>query len=60
MLEIAQQVILLADHTKIGKVAFAKFADLSDIDVCIIDDKAPQDVMEKLKEAGIRICMVTP
>ncbi len=60
MIGISQQVILLADHTKIGKVALAKFADLSSIDVCIVDDKAPKDVMEKLENLGICVYIVTP
>lgn len=60
MIDIAKQVILLADYTKIGKVAFAKFADLSRIDTCIVDDKVRQDIIEKMGKSGINVCVVTP
>jgi len=60
MINIAKQVILLADHTKIGKVSFAKFADMSKIDICIVDDKVADDVTEKMKESGICVYVVNP
>ena len=60
MIDVAKQVILLADHTKIGKVAFAKFADLSQIDTCIVDDKAPKNVIDEMEDAGILVYTVTP
>lgn len=31
MIQIAKQVILLADHSKAGKAAFAKFADIHEV-----------------------------
>ncbi|MFB3902000.1 MAG: DeoR/GlpR family DNA-binding transcription regulator [Acidobacteriota bacterium] len=40
MIEAAQQVIALVDHTKLGKVAFAKVASVSLIDVLVTDDRA--------------------
>lgn len=60
MIDIAKQVILLTDHTKIGKVAFAKFADIARIDTCIVDDKISQDVADEMKKLGVRVCVVTP
>lgn len=60
MIDISEQVILLADHTKIGKVAFAKFADLSRIDKCVVDDKAPADVISKMINLGISVYVVNP
>lgn len=47
MITNARQTILLADHSKIGKVNFAKVADLSEIDVCISDHHV-QDHFEKV------------
>lgn len=60
MIDIAKQVILLADYTKIGKVAFAKFADISRIDTCIVDDKVTQAVVDEMENLGVRVCIVTP
>ncbi|MBP2652747.1 MAG: transcriptional regulator, DeoR family [Firmicutes bacterium] len=58
MIKIAKQVILLTDHTKVGRVAFAKFADLSQIDACIIDDKAQKEMLARLEEEGIAVYTV--
>lgn len=55
MIKIAKQVILLTDHSKIGRVAFAKFADLSQIDVCVVDDKAQKETLAKIEETGIAV-----
>ncbi|WP_371360965.1 DeoR/GlpR family DNA-binding transcription regulator [Sporomusa malonica] len=60
MIDIAKQVILLADHTKIGKLAFAKFADVSRIDTCIVDDKVTQNMIKEMEESGINVYIVTP
>ncbi|SDE50964.1 DeoR/GlpR family DNA-binding transcription regulator [Sporomusa acidovorans] len=60
MIDIAKQVILLTDHTKIGKVAFARFAGIARIDTCIVDDKIPQDAVNEMEKLGVRVCVVTP
>lgn len=60
MIAIAKQVILLADHTKFGKVAFAKFADLSSVDICIVDDKTSKDMLEEMAKLEIAVCVVHP
>lgn len=60
MIDIAKQVILLADHTKIGKISFAKFADVSKVDICIVDNKVSDDAVEKMKESGICVYVVNP
>jgi DeoR/GlpR family transcriptional regulator of sugar metabolism len=40
MIEIGQQVIGLADHTKLGEVAFSYVAPASVIDILVTDDLA--------------------
>lgn len=40
MIQIGQQVIALADHTKLGEVAFAYVAPASAIDILVTDDTA--------------------
>jgi DeoR family fructose operon transcriptional repressor len=55
MMEIAKQVILLADHTKIGKVSFAKFADLTEIDQYIVDDGISEEMLEALEKMDITV-----
>lgn len=48
----ARRVVLLADHTKFGRVDFARFADLGDIDVAITDDGLDPDLAEETTAAG--------
>lgn len=55
MIDIAKQVILLADHSKIGNIAYAKFADVSEIDHCIMDDGVPLHIIHQLKKLGIGV-----
>lgn len=50
MISQADQVIVLADHTKIGADEFFRFAELSDIDLLIIDqmpEKAFTNILER-------------
>ncbi|PMQ01141.1 MAG: DeoR family transcriptional regulator [Dictyoglomus sp. NZ13-RE01] len=46
---------LIADHTKYGKIAFIKIADLSSFEGIIVDRELPEDVMKILKEKNIKI-----
>ncbi|WP_458119729.1 DeoR/GlpR family DNA-binding transcription regulator [Paenibacillus sp. Z6-24] len=47
MMQQAEMVIILADHSKFGRELFYKFADLSEIDL-IITDRAPSAEMTEL------------
>ncbi len=42
--------ILLADHSKFGRNAIEKFADLSDVDVIVTDTGVPEAVLEQYRE----------
>lgn len=51
----ADQVVLLADRTKLGQRHFVRFAELADLDVVVTDDGAePTDVLE-LRAAGLEV-----
>jgi DeoR family fructose operon transcriptional repressor len=39
MIDCAEKVILITDHTKIGQVSFAKFADIHEINYLITDSR---------------------
>ncbi|WP_458119417.1 DeoR/GlpR family DNA-binding transcription regulator [Paenibacillus sp. Z6-24] len=58
MIDIAKQVILLADHSKMGGIAYAKFADLNDIDYCITDGGAPIQMVNELRRLGLDMIVV--
>ncbi|WP_134704851.1 DeoR/GlpR family DNA-binding transcription regulator [Ammoniphilus sp. YIM 78166] len=55
MIERSKEVILLADHSKAEKTAFANFAELNKIDKCIMDANTPQAFVRKLEEAGVDV-----
>lgn len=54
MIEMAQKVYLLCDHSKIGHVSFARFADLSDID-SFITDAVDSKMRKQLEKLGIHV-----
>ncbi|MNH92091.1 Glucitol operon repressor [compost metagenome] len=59
MIRIAGEVILLTDHSKIGKVAYAKFADISDIHHCIIDQGVRTDFVNELKKLEVDVTLAS-
>lgn len=60
MMQSAKQIILLADHTKIGRVSFAKFGDLCDIDHYIVDNGIDEEVINEMREKNISVHVVNP
>ncbi|MBT3320341.1 MAG: DeoR/GlpR transcriptional regulator [Clostridia bacterium] len=55
LVEFADEVILLADSTKLGKASFAKFADLKEIDHIITDSDAPEEIVAEIESKGISV-----
>ena len=55
LVDAAQKVVVVADHTKIGVVALAKISPLSRVDVLITDEKADAQVLRKIELAGARV-----
>lgn len=55
MLHSAQRRILLADHSKLGRVALCKHADLADIDLFITDDGIPEAELNALRATGLKV-----
>ena len=58
MAKAAQQVILLADSSKWGRVAFAKAIPLSDVDIMITDSGLPEEAQETIRNLGIELILV--
>ncbi|WPD18259.1 DeoR/GlpR family DNA-binding transcription regulator [Thermaerobacter composti] len=58
MLQSARMAIVVADHTKFGKVTFSRIATVQDIDVVITDDKAPAKDVERLRSMGKEVIVV--
>jgi DeoR/GlpR family transcriptional regulator of sugar metabolism len=55
ILKIGQQVIILADHTKFGRVAGAFIAPVTAMHVLVTDCNIPQTYIEALTSQGIRV-----
>jgi DeoR family transcriptional regulator of aga operon len=58
LLQRARRVIVLADATKIGRVALAKVCGMSDIDLLITDERAPDDQVDRIRASGCAVTLV--
>lgn len=55
MLNSAKEVILVADHSKFGRVSFSHICNLDRINCLITDNGAPAAVLNALKKQGIKV-----
>lgn len=58
LIKAAKQIIVVADHTKIGKTHFVHMGDIQDIDVLITNTKAPKDKIDAIRAKGVKVYMV--
>jgi DeoR/GlpR family transcriptional regulator of sugar metabolism len=58
MIERSRQVMLLADHSKLGFRAAAVVAPARMVHCLITDDAAPTDILTQLQSCGIEITLV--
>ena len=52
----ARQVILLADHSKLGHTSFASWGTLRDLDI-LVTDAATEGMRQQLEEAGVELML---
>ncbi len=57
MVGTAEQVVLLADHSKIGNDRFARFATLDQVDVLVTDTGLDDDTARRLRAAGLEVVL---
>jgi DeoR/GlpR family transcriptional regulator of sugar metabolism len=55
MMRSADEVVVLADHTKIGKTALAFLCDLSAIDTLIVDRAVQPEQRSLVRQADVRL-----
>jgi DeoR/GlpR family transcriptional regulator of sugar metabolism len=55
LIEAAQKVVVVADHSKFGVVALAKIAPLSRVDVLVTDDGADREMLREIELAGVHV-----
>jgi len=58
MIESAQEVILVVDHTKFNKISLAHVTDFSGIDHIITDKKIPREFIKIFEKEDIKITIV--
>ena len=51
----SDQIIIIADHTKINKATFARFCRLADVDMLITDDGITDRQRAELDQAGLKV-----
>ena len=51
----ARKRVVLADPTKIGRITLAQVCPMSDVDVLITDDRAPDPAVEQIRRQGCRV-----
>lgn len=57
MIAAARQVVVVADHTKIGKVAFATVAPVTGMHVLITDAAADAEAVRQLTGRGVQVLL---
>ncbi len=55
ILRIGNEIIIVADHTKLGRVSTVFVAPLDVIDVLVTDDAAPKEIVQSLRDQGIDV-----
>lgn len=58
MMDIAREVILVADHSKFGKVTFSSIAPIEMVDAVISDRGLNEEYVQSLRSAGIKVRLV--
>ncbi len=58
ILQAGGEVIVVADHTKIGRVSTVSVAPLRAVATLVTDDEAPADFVQTLQAQGIRVFVV--
>jgi DeoR/GlpR family transcriptional regulator of sugar metabolism len=55
MMACAQEVVIVADHTKFGRLSLSKLCDLSAIDAVVADPAIPGDFRTLLDQSGVSV-----
>ena len=55
LIKRARRAIVVADGSKLGKVAFARICELGEVDELIADEAADPDRLDELRKAGLRL-----
>ena len=56
--KMGKTVILIADHTKVGKIAFVKVVPINVVDVFITSEGADPELISEIRERGVEVILV--
>lgn len=59
MIASARRVVVLADHSKFGKVSFASFASLEEVDQIITDSGVAEEELRPIRDTGVDVMVVS-
>ena len=57
MVAAGRQVVVLADHTKVGEQHFERFAGIDDVDVLVTDSGLAPDEVGRFEAAGVEVVL---
>jgi DeoR family fructose operon transcriptional repressor len=55
MMACGQEVFIVADHTKFGRLSLSKLCDLADIDALVTDPALPDSIRPALEASGVTL-----
>ena len=55
MLKSAEKIVVLADHSKLGKTALSRICSIEEVDILITDDKAAPGILAEMTAAGVEV-----
>jgi len=58
IMSIGRQVVIVADHSKFGRISSVLVAPVNSADVIVTDTSTPSDCFEKLMELGLHVMIV--
>ena len=60
IIEMAPELIVVADHTKFGKVASAYIAPVERITTLVTDPETDRETLARLREMGVHVIVADP
>ena len=54
-LQRTRELIILADHSKLGNIGLSSFAALSQVRAVITDEKADAEIVQTMRETGVEV-----
>ncbi|WP_053219935.1 DeoR/GlpR family DNA-binding transcription regulator [Virgibacillus senegalensis] len=58
IVECAEEVTLVADSSKFGKVALIQFADIDQVDIIVTDGRLDKETKQQIQEKNIQVLLV--